>query len=228
MILDRPGNKQDIESYRQLVDEQDFEWVDVYLTRQKIKSEIREYQEKLRNLRALDPANEDVHKNAIADLPILREEIIKRVSIYLHNNRRAANPFSSRLDRLAEFLPSIYIDEDMIDEAVSMMPKTEGCLPVAEKRKKVSSLEKLVEKKKGELEKASPPDHFQWINGAPTMDLCDNFEKKWRSCQAHLNAPAGALGHGLKSCKSSEQLAWRELGIRSAMSPNSKVSPIPA
>jgi hypothetical protein len=228
MILAQPESKQAIEAYRELVDDMDFAWVPAHIKRQEIKSEIREYQAKLKNLRALDPANADVQKRAIADLPVLRAEIIKKLSIFLHNNRRPANPLSSRLDRLIEFLPAIYIDADMIAEAVSLMPITEGCMPVEEKRKKISSLEKLVEKKKGELEKASPPDHFQWINGAPTMDLCDNFEKKWRSAQARLNAPSDALGHELSSCKETEQQAWRDLRIRSAMSPNSKVAPIPA
>ena len=103
MILDSPASKQSIESYRELADQMDFGWIPIYLKRQKCKTEIREIQAELKKLRALDPVNEDVHKNAIADLPILREEIIKRVSIYLHNKRRAANPFSSRLDRLADF-----------------------------------------------------------------------------------------------------------------------------
>lgn len=228
MILDRPQSKQTIEAYRELADEQNFAWVEIYLKRQEVKAEIREIKTKLSALNRLSPANEDVQKNAIADLPILRDEIIKRVSIYLNNNRRAANPFSSRLDRLIEFLPAIYIDAEMIEAAVALMPVTKGCIPIAEKRKKISSLEKLIEKKKGELEKSSPPEHFQWINGHPQLDLCENFEKKWRSMQGRLNSPCGPLGHDLSSCKESEQNAWRELKIRSAMNERAKLSPIPA
>ena len=227
MILERPLSKQAIEAYRQLVDEQDFSWIPVYLKRQEIKAEIREIQTKLKNLRALDPVNADVKTNAIADLPILREEIIKKISIYLHNNRRAANPFSSRLDRLIEYIPALYINDDMIDEAAALMPITDNCMPVEEKRKKISSLEKSLEKKKAELEKYSPPEHFLWVNGQPTLDLADNFEKKWRSMQGKLSAPADALGHELSTCKESEQQAWRDLRIRSAMDEKSKMAPIP-
>jgi hypothetical protein len=205
----------------------DFSWVPIYLKRQKNKAKIREIQAKLKDIRALDPANEDVHKAAISDVPTLRHEIIKQIAIYLDNKRRAANPFSSRIDRLIEFLPALYIDEDMVNEAVPLMPIRDNCEPIDEKRKKISSQEKLLKKETSELEKNSPPEHFLWQNGVPTMDLCEALERKWRSVQGKFNAPCGPLGHELSSEPEPVQQAWRLLEIRSAMSPTSKNAPIP-
>lgn len=233
MIFERPISKSEVPGFRELNDEMDFGWIDTYQKRQKIKAEIREINAELQRLNKLDPANEDVLKNALADLPILREEIIKRGSIHLDINRRAANPFSSRLERLDDFIWALLIPENIdimennVKAMAALMPTRDNCAPVAEKRKKISSLQKQVEKKKSKLEKCSPPEHFLWQNGQPTKDLCMAYEKKWRSVQGRFNGPANVQGFDLGDCKGSEQNAWRDLGIRSAMSPTSKSAPIP-
>jgi hypothetical protein len=183
-ILQRPLSKTEVPGYRELVEEMDFSWVPIYLKRQKNKARIREFQAEIKKLRALDPANEDVKKNALADLPILIEEIRKKGSIYLHNNRRSANPFSSRLERLDDFIWALLIPENIdimennVKAMAALMPVTEGCMPVAEKRKKISALEKLIEKETRALEKNSPPEHFEWRNGSPVKDLCEAHVKK--------------------------------------------------
>jgi hypothetical protein len=226
IIQERPLAKTAVPAYRQMVDELDFTWVEDHLKRQKIKSEIQEIKAELQKLNKMLPGNEDLRKNAHAGLKELEAESIKLLAGYLNESRRGQNPFYN-VQRMKDLLASFAITTEMIDAAVDLLPEPKNSISLEEKQKQRAKLEKALEKKKAELEKASPPEHFQWINGKPVSDLCEAFEKKWRSTQARFNGPCSILGHQLDGCGEPEQQAWRDLGIRSAMNATGRVSPIP-
>jgi hypothetical protein len=127
---------------------------------------------------------------------------------------------------MKDLLAAFYITPKMIDAAVDLLPEPKNSISLEEKQKQRAKLQKALEKKKADLEKASPPEHFLWENGRPAADLCEAFEKKWRSTQARFNGPCSILSHKLSDCKASEQQAWADLKIRSAMNPKSKNAPI--
>jgi hypothetical protein len=227
MILERPYPKSEIEGYNYLVYESGFEWVRVYQKRTQIRSDIRDYKNKISTLQKMKPTNEDVLKNAISDLNNLNERMEYNLSVFLDQNRGSAKPFSTNIERLKDLLANSYmIDEKIIKAAVARMPVRDDCMPIDEKQKEILKYEKMIKKNEVELEKVSPPEHFLWQNGKPVLDLCENFENRLRLVQSKFLEPSNILGFRLSDCEQTEQDAWRNLGIRSAMA-KGKMTPIP-
>ena len=212
------------ESYS-MVKSQGFAGISNYLKRCELKGEIRQLSAELSDVKAAQPDNATVLHAAIDDLPNLEEEIIKRLGAHLHEHRRSKHSLSSRYDQLMQRIGAVSLTEDLIRKAVEKLPEPPGRMPTEKKQKEVSRLEKLIQKKKSELEKYSPPDAFLWRDGAPVQDLYDDLERKWRSIQGRLNSPANIQGITLDACDAAEQKAWRDLGIRSAMRTDSNMAP---
>jgi hypothetical protein len=209
--------------YRQIALEQKFSGIPDYLKRQELKATIRALKSELSAVKAIPPGNDDIRAIAHESFEKFKTDAVVQLSAFLHRTRGMADPFSQHEDMRRFLLPFLF-DEKMIDAAVDLMP-TEGSMPISEKKKRVAKLEKDIDKKTTDLEKASPPNCFEWKHGKPVTDLYEEFERDWRSVQARLSGPCNIQGILLAACSPQEQEAWQKLGIRSAMNTSAKNAP---
>jgi len=221
-ILQHP--QQAPESYS-IIRNQKFSGVADHMKRCSLKAEIRSLKGVLNEVMAVEPDNQTLLKNAIDDLPNLENEITKRLGAHLHEHRRSKYPLSGRYNFLMERIGASWLTKEIIKKAVEQLPEPADSMPIDKKQKEVARLKKMIEKKKLELEAASPPEQFIWKNGAPAKDLYEDFEYHWRNVQSRLNSPCNIRGITLDGCDEAERRAWHDMGIRSAMNPQSNMAP---
>ena len=208
--------------FRQLVLEQKLSGITDYLKRVELKKTIKDLKAQLSAAKAVPPCNDDILAIARESFKKFKADAVVQLSAFLQRTRGMQNPFGQHEDMRRFLLPFVF-DEKMLDAAVDLLP-AQG-MPGTEKQKQISKLQRDIEKKTSELEKASPPGDFEWRDGSPVRDIYEDFEKTWRSVQGGLNEPATIRGIALSHGTPEEKQVWQQLNIRSAMNPAAKFSP---
>ncbi|BBO88192.1 hypothetical protein [Desulfosarcina ovata] len=212
-----------------------YEWIDDYLNAGEIQKEILFMREKKSEVRKVQASKRDMVARFKSSWEAYEQKRIAYLAkILRETNSGSRDPFSrllhvtSRNPQWERVCTNVAWSDVKAAIDLIFAERTGETLTDAEREKRITELDQLIDELKGQLKESSPAGYFKIVRGEIAEDYRQTFITHWRHVQGQCNAPCGPHGVAISKSPPEEQDAYSRLGISSAISKNiGAKSPLP-